>query len=175
MNSSKDPEYQSGEILLDLCKSEYESEKSRTSIIDSKTNIVISLTAVFFIAITQVINFKKILSVNIDSFANVLIPTILFISIIASLVTGFVALIYFLRVIFTKEYKSVDVNYFYNKDKLKVDKQLFSIATAQFYIEAINVNVSANDHRIKLYRKGMIFLIVSIVTFAIHVCFISFI
>ena len=58
----EDTKYKSGEIFLDICRSEYESEKNRVNTIDSKTNIVITLLSVFFVSITEVINFKTIFS-----------------------------------------------------------------------------------------------------------------
>lgn len=167
-------QYKSGEILLQTSIKEYESEKNRTSVIDSKTNIVISLTAILFIAITEIVDLNKLLSVKSTYFATNLLTAILFLSIVSSIVFAFLALIFFLKVIFTKAYKSIDANYFYDTDKLKIDPQLFSIALSRFYIDAIVVNAKANDKRINYYKKGMSLLIVSVATFTLHVCLLSF-
>lgn len=167
--------YRCGEILLETTIREYESEKNRTSVIDSKTNIVISLTTICFIAITETIDLNRLLSINSTSFATILLAAILFVSIVSSVIFAFLALIFFLRVIFTKEYKTIDSTYFYDINKLKVEPQLFSIALSQFYVEATIVNTNANDKRICNYKRGMIFLIISITTFTLHIGLLSFI
>lgn len=167
--------YPSGKILLDIAKSEYENEKNRTSIIDSKANIVISLSAVFFVAMTQIVDLKTLLKMKINTFTDVFLPSILFITIIGALIIAFISLVFFMRVIFTKTYMTLDANYFYDINKLKREESMYSIATSQFYIEATNANKQANDHRIKNYKRGLITLIISIAVFALHTVLLSII
>jgi hypothetical protein len=52
-------DYESGEILLATAKSEYNNEHNRTTILDSKTNIVLTFSALLFVAMTQIVNIKK--------------------------------------------------------------------------------------------------------------------
>ena len=111
--------YRCGEILLETTIREYESEKNRTSVIDSKTNIVISLTTICFIAITETIDLNRLLSINSTSFATILLAAILFVSIVSSVIFAFLALIFFLRVIFTKEYKTIEDKRLSNNDETK--------------------------------------------------------
>lgn len=87
--------YPSGQILLEIAKSEYENEKNRTSIIDSKANITITLLSVLFIAMTQALNLKRIFEIEIKNFSNTIFPALLFITIIGSLAIAFISLIYF--------------------------------------------------------------------------------
>lgn len=168
-----DNKYPSGEVFLQICKSEYENEQNRTSVIDSKANIVISLAGVFFVAITQIINLKKIFQIEIESFADALVPTLLLLTIIGSITTAFIAIIFFLKVVFTKKYKSLDAEYFYDINKLKQEVDLYSIAVSQFYIEVTKVNAFLNDVRVKWYKRGLILLIISIGAFALHTCLLS--
>ena len=125
---SDEIKYPSGQILLDIAKIEYENENNRTSILDSKTNTVISLTAIFFVAMAQIINLKKILNFKIFVMQDALIPSILIITIFGALILAFISLIYFLKVIFTKSYFTIDANYFYDIEKLKHNPDYFSIA-----------------------------------------------
>lgn len=166
--SENKEKYPSGEVLYDISKSEYENEKKRTSILDSKINIVVSLTSVFFVAITQVLNLKKIFSINITSFSDVILPAILFLTIISSMVVSFISLFFFLKAIFTKEYKEIDPKYFYDINKLKKEKELYTITVAHFYIEATMVNKKENDNRVIIYQKGLKLLIVSIFLFSLY-------
>ena len=169
------PNYQSGDILYEISKSEYEHEKNRTTVIDSKANIVLSLCSAFLVIITQVINLKKLCDVEIQTFFDCLIPATLFLLICGSTVLSFVSLILLLRVIFTKQYCAIDSNYFNDIEKLKNEKQLFYIATAQFYIEATTYNKNVNDKRISLYQRGLVLLVFSIFLFILFVSLESFI
>jgi hypothetical protein len=117
---------------------------------------------------TQILNLKRIFEFEIKSFSNIIFPALLFITIIGSLVIAFISLIYFLKVIFTKTYFTIDSQYFYDVNKLKYAPDIFAIAVSQFYIEALNTNKLANDKRIKEYKRGMILLIVSIALFSIY-------
>ncbi len=160
--------YPSGQILLEISKSEYENEKNRTSIIDSKTNITITLLSVLFVAITQILNLKKIFEFEIKNFADAVLPAVLFVTIMGSIIIALISLICFLKVIFTKTYFTVDSQYFYDVEKLKYEPTMYAIAVSQFYIEATNTNKAANDKRIREYKCGMILLIVSIVLYAVY-------
>ena len=165
----EDTKYKSGEIFLDICRSEYESEKNRVNTIDSKTNIVITLLSVFFVSITEVINFKTIFSYSVSNFVESIFPTILILTMLGAIVTSFISILCFLKVIFTSSYQCIDLEYFYNIDQLKYDKELYSITLAHFYIQATEINRNVNDKRIKIYKKGMIFLIVSIFLFTLYI------
>lgn len=156
----EDTKYKSGEIFLDICRSEYESEKNRVNTIDSKTNIVITLLSVFFVSITEVINFKTIFSYSVSNFVESIFPTILILTMLGAIVTSFISILCFLKVIFTSSYQCID---------LKYDKELYSITLAHFYIQATEINRNVNDKRIKIYKKGMIFLIVSIFLFTLYI------
>lgn len=169
ITENEDNEYKSGEIFLDICRSEYEHEKNRTTTIDTKTNIVITLLSVFFVSIIEVINLKTIFTYPVSSFVESIFPTVLLVLIIGAIVTSFISLLCFLKVIFTSSYQCIDLKYFYDIKKLKYEKELYSITLAHFFIEAIEANRIVNDKRIKIYRKGMILLIVSIFLFTLYI------
>ena len=168
------PNYQSGDIIYDIAKSEYELEINRTSVIDSKANIVLSLCSAFLVIITQAINLKRLCDVEVNTLSDCIFPVILLLLICGSIVLSFISMILLLRVIFTKQYHAIDPSYFYNIDKLKNEKNLFYIATAQFYIETTNNNKIVNDRRISLYKKGLILLALSIFLFIVYISLESF-
>ena len=165
----------SAEVLLEVSKAEYENEKSRTSTIDSKANIVITLTSVFFVAITQAINLKKLFSVEVNRFQDSLLPAVLCLSILGALVMSVLSVVFILRVIFMQEYIRINAADFYRKDVLNADKKQVQILFSNRYIGATEHNARVNDQRAKAYQKGVIFLIVGIVLFVLHSCLISFI
>ncbi|GEM_PF-1127098 len=160
--------YPSATLALDVARSEYENEINRSSILDSKTNTVISLGAVLFVAIAQIIDIKKILAFQITKFADAILPSFMFITIVCSIIFIFIALILFLRVIFTQPYAKIDSNYLYDIEKWKVAIDRSAIATSYLYIQATIFNRSINDKRVSQYRKGVICLVTSVAFFVIY-------
>lgn len=163
-----DNSYPSGELQLEIAKSEYNNEKNRSAVLDSKTNTVISFAAIFFVAIAQIVNLKKIFSFVIKSFSDAILPSILFIALLGSIILAFSSLIFFLRVIFTKSYSVVDPNYFYDVEKWKQSPDKFAIAASYFYINATLNNRAINDQRVNQYQKGIILLIISVALFSVY-------
>lgn len=159
-------DFKSGEILLSTAKSEYENEFGRTSVLDSKSNTVFSFASVIFVAVTQMMNIKKMMSVKISCFSDVLLPAALFLLSIGALSCMTAAVLNLIRVIFPEEYKTVDANYFLDSKKLVIEKGLFSATLSRFYIDATLHNKSVNDRRIKRYRRALILITVSILCFA---------
>ncbi len=165
--------YKAGEIILETARMEYQNEHNRTSIIDSKTNIILSFTAIIFVAFIPMINLKNIITVNVESFGDCILPISISLFLILSMVSMFLSIISLTKCVFTKEYKVIDTEFFYDVNKLKEDKELYSIALSQFYIEATNINKKTNDNRIKNYKKGVIFTIISVMFFALYVILLS--
>lgn len=161
-------DYECGEILLETAKDEYHNEHQRTSVIDSKTNIVLSFSAVIFIAMMQAVNLKKIFSIKVTTFGDFVIPLILYISLIGALTAMVMSIISLVKCIFTKEYKTIDTAYFYNVKKLKYKERLYSTALAHFYIEATIINKNTNDERVRNYKRGVVLTISSVGFFVLY-------
>ncbi len=170
--------FTSGKEFCALCKNEYDSERNRTSVIDSKTNIVISFTAVFFVAVVQAINLAKIFSIEINATQTIsalILPFVALISIIGALTISLLSIFTFVRVIRTHTYNIIDPVAFYDADILRSNPNEFSIVLAQKYIEATQANYFVNNKRTRLYHRGLVLLVIAIVLFALYMCLISFI
>lgn len=165
--------YKTDEVILETARIEYQNEHNRTSIIDSKTNIILSFTAIIFVAFIPMINLKNIFTVNIANFGDCILPISIFIFLILSILSMFLSIVSLIKCVLTQEYKVIDAEYFYDINKLKESKDLYSIALSQFYIEATSVNKETNDNRIKNYKKGVIFTILSVMFFAAYVILFS--
>lgn len=171
---AKEFDFKSGAAFCDLCRREYENESKRTATIDSKTNIIISFSAVFFVAVTQVIDLKQLISYKVVTFGNLILKINAFLGIIIALITSVISLIVLLRVIFTYTYKIIDPNYFYNCNSLQESPENFAVAVALKYMEAANENKQVNDKRARIYKIGIILLIISVILFAYYKCLESF-
>lgn len=173
--TSQPVDYKSGKAFCELCKSEYDSERNRTSVIDSKANIVLSFSAVFFVALTQAINLAKLLQIEIKAIGTLILPILALILIVGSLAIALTAIIMFACVICTHTYNIIDPAQFYDDDILTAEPNDFAITLALSYKSATENNCNVNTKRTVLYNKGLILLIVSIGLFALYMCLISFI
>lgn len=169
MSEVSSDNFECGEILLSTAKSEYENENNRTSILDSKSNIVFTFASVVFVAMTQMVNIKKIFTLKITVFSDVIFPTLLVITLVSAFCSLLCTIILLVTVIFTKEYKTIDPLYFYDPKKLKLGKGLFSSALSQFYIEATLHNKTINDIRVRKYKYALVFMTISIICFVVYV------
>lgn len=167
--------FSSGKEFCNLCKSEYDGERERTKVIDSKTNIVISFTAVFFVALTQTISLAKLLNFKITTVGSVLLPVLALSLIIGALVLTLISIIFFARVICMHTYLVIEPRDFYDNDILSSNQNDFAVLLATKYIEATQTNCIVNNKRTKSYCKGLILLIISIALFAMYMCLNSFI
>ena len=61
-------DFPSGEIYMDIAKSEYENELKRTQTIDTKTNISLVVVTAFFFAIASYVHYKEYFEISITFF-----------------------------------------------------------------------------------------------------------
>lgn len=166
--------FPSGKAFYNLCLGQYQDERERTSKIDTKSNILISLCGIILVAMLQVVDLRKIFEVSCSNFIDVILPGVLLIMILAALVTGVISTILILRVICIHRYNVLDPAYFLSETALKEEESVFVIGIAIKLIEAISYNKSVNDKRAATYSKALVCLVVSLIFFAVYMCLISF-
>ena len=155
------------EIELEVSKSEYDNERERTSKIDNKTNIALPVIAGLFLFIAPLNNYKEIFGVAVNSFKDIIIPGTVFLSYTTALVFSLISSLFMIRVIFTKEYRQVNPRTLYKESYLSKHSAVISIDLIKAYIETTEINKDINDKRVRFYKKGWIFAIVSIIATAI--------
>lgn len=161
---------QSGEVLLEIAKSEYQNEFSRSSVLDTKIGIALPIIATYFFLILQYKNFKQLFLVALD-FTNVLtvigcvFGPIIF---VAAITSAAIALIYLFRAIVTHSYQKIEPSYFNTKDKMSMPPCVFSGVMVTYYIKASKYNRATNDKRVALYKRGWTLAMISLGLFVVY-------
>ena len=156
-------------LLLETAKSEYDNEHNRTSVIDSKTSIALPIISTYFLALAQMNDYKTIFTFNINSFKDLIIPILMFLTYTSSLALELIAVIMLAKVISMKDYNTIKVQDLYDNDYLAEEPIFLTIKLTNLYIEATNFNRKSNDLRVPLYKKGWLLTVVSIVLFVIYI------
>ncbi len=168
-------DFQSSEILLEIAREEYQNEFSRTSVIDTKVGITLPIVATYFFLVLQYESVRSIFAAQIDTrnvtslLYSVLCP---FIYIAAVLCAG-VALIFLFRAIITQTYKKVDLKWFNDKKTMSLPREYFSAAMVTYFIQALEHNSSTNSIRVRLYKRGLIFALISLGFFVAYIFFVK--
>lgn len=163
-------EYESSEILLEIAKDEYKNEIDRTSVIDTKVSIALPIIATYFFMVLQFESVKSIFSKQLDTRNAVALLYSLcnpFIYLAAIICAG-ASLIFLLRAIITQSYQKIDSACFNKKEIMSMPKKVFSAVMVTYFIRALEHNKEVNDTRVALYKKGLIFVIISLGLFVIY-------
>ncbi len=165
-------DFQSSEILFEIVKSEYQNEFNRTSVIDTKVGITLPIIATYFFLVLQFKSIKQIFTtgVNIQNVATTLFSICNPLIYIATIVCAAIALIYLFRAIITQSYQTVDPRSFNDKEKMSHPKEVFSAVMVTYYIRALEHNHFTNDKRVRLYKRGWIFAMISLGLFVCYIC-----
>ncbi len=164
-------DYESSEILLEIAKAEYQNEFSRTSVIDTKVGITLPIIVTYFFLVLQFESVKNIFSKQIDTrnavalLCSVCSPFIYF----AAIVCAGAALVFLFRAIITQSYQKIDPRWFNEKDIMSRPRNVFSAVMVTYFIQAIEHNSDTNNARIILYKRGLVFAIISLGFFVLYI------
>lgn len=160
MTEEKNVQFPSTELILDSCKIEYEREMQRTSNIDGKTNIFLTISTALYAFFIPLANFKQMF-LRENTLKNCVSTVFVIALICASFLTLLTATVLFISVISSREYLSIDIS-----DLLPYanrEKQKTSVVLSRLYDSAILHNRSLNEKRMKLFKCGVVFIVVCII------------
>ena len=157
------------DVLLNTAKTEYDNENSRVSVIYSKTGISLPIIAAYFLALAQMNDYKSIYMSKINSFSDIIIPLIMFLSYTISLVLVILAVFFMSRVIMTHGYSTINPSDLYDNEYLTEHPVFITTKLITLYISASTFNKKQNSLRVKLYRRGWLFTAISIFLFVIYI------
>ena len=155
---------ENAKLLFDIAKSEYDNERTRTSVIDTKTNTALALAGVVFTAIITAVDFSKI----VNNISSITLGDILFLLLLGCLICFMISITNLISVIFTKTYKTLDVEYYSKSENLRRPQNMYTMVIATFYRDATSHNHQVNSKRVIKYDFGLRFLIISIFLFACY-------
>lgn len=162
-------EFESSEILLEIVKSEYQNEISRTSCIDTKVGITLPIITTYFFQVLQSKCVEKIFSdqINTQNIATILFSVCGPLIYVSTLVFAIVALICLFYAILTRPYRKVDAKCFNTRDKMSLSKNEFSAVMVTYFARALEHNHLTNDKRADLYQYGWIMSMYSLAFFSV--------
>ena len=119
---------QSGEVLLEIAKSEYQNEFNRSSVLDTKIGIALPIIATYFFLILQYKSVRQLFITNPDctNIMTLILSVCIPIIFVAAIISAAIALIYLFRAIVTHSYQTIDPCYFNDKDKMSLSPSVFS-------------------------------------------------
>lgn len=164
-------DYESSEILLEIAKAEYQNEFSRTSVIDTKVGITLPIIATYFFLVLQYESVRSIFTKQLDTRNAVVLlysacsPFIY----VAAIVCAGAALIFLFRAIITQSYRKIDPKCFNDKEMMSHPRPVFSAVMVTYFIQAIEHNNVTNNARIILYKRGLVFAIISLAFFVLYI------
>lgn len=160
MTEEKTIQYPSTEIILDSCKIEYEKEMQRTSNIDGKTNTFLTISTALYAFFIPLANFRQMFSLE-NTLKNCVSIVMVIALIVASFLTLLTATILFISVISSRAYKAIDISALLPyADR---EKQKTSVVLCRLYDSAIVYNRNLNEKRMKLFKCGVVFIVVCII------------
>lgn len=164
-------DFQSSGILLDIVKTEYQNEFSRTSVIDTKVGITLPIIATYFFLLLQFDSIKEIFreEPNVQNVTTILVSVCSPLIYIAAILCAGISLIYLFRSIITQSYRTIDASCFNDKEKMSQPQDVFSAVMITYYIRALEHNHHTNDIRVILYKRGWILAMISL---GLFVCYI---
>ena len=157
------------DLLLNTAKAEYDNEHSRSSIIDTKTNISLPIISAFFLALVQLNDYKYIFNLPSDTFSSWLLPATLFFSYSLALILGMSSVFLMTRVIFTHHYKTLSIRDLYDDDYLKNECIFFSTYIFHLYCDCTEFNKKQNDGRVRLYKHSWILMFATLCFYLIYI------
>lgn len=152
--------------LFDICKTEYINEKTRTSIIDTKASIVITLATGLYVFFLDVAKDSFVFFIDEKSIS--LLMMILLVCTYCSIVFGFMACYYLYKVLRTRQYCMLEPSYYQDIEKLKLDVSLYITVCSEYYKRAVEHNRSVNTRRSQYYNCALKFFCLSLFSIVMH-------
>lgn len=156
------------QTLYDTAKDEYNSERERSSTIDTKASIALPVLSAFFLAVANECDYYALFQLPIGTLPELLSAILLFLLYTAALACSTTATVYAVRTIYPRTYTTLSSEHFYDEALLKEPAETIRIGIAAKLIEATQNNKEQNDTRMSLYSKGWIWGSVSAAAFVLY-------
>ena len=159
--------YESSEIFLSMVQAEYQSEKDRASMLDSKLGISIPVISAYFFLIVQDNSVKDLLLSVLSAQCSIkeIFMAILY---CATALTALCSLFFTVRAVMTRSYTALDMGVFYTAKDMSRPKEQFLAIIAKNYLLAVERNRSQNNRKAKEYQSGWVFGIISLSCFFLY-------
>lgn len=158
-------EFHSSEILLEYTYRELEGERNRKNTLETRAGIFVTILSTFVVLFLS--SFKIKVKFPIESKIQFAEATIIILSFVGICIGTIFAFHYFLRTLKTGTYNKVDVKEF-TENAATFSTKDTAVALLEMYRENVLDNEKVNDNKVENYDKGINWVIVALVSVAIH-------
>lgn len=164
-NSKDNTGFPSGEKLLSVLQKEYEYEADRFRSLESRTGIFMAFVGAILVFFASTIRIQYF-NMEVETVLQALPYVLLILFSILTLLSLFISLAYFIKVISIQTYKRLSLDGF-TESNTAYDVGIVSTSLMIEYKKIIEHNNEANNRKVKYYKTGVYYILVSLVFIAI--------
>ena len=167
-SDSDDLKLQSNELLLDVAQVEYQSELSRITTVDTKLGISLAIdTGALFLILQDWSGLRTAFSKfpDLSSIGALWISLLAPVMQVSAIVLLTISLFLLVNAVWTRNYKNIDVDHFFNTDVLKRFPSESALIFLKSYHEATLYNKKVNDGRARWHNRCLVLMLIAIVLY----------
>ncbi|KJS20288.1 MAG: hypothetical protein VR72_15100 [Clostridiaceae bacterium BRH_c20a] len=164
-NKNDTTKFPSGKILLSVLEKEYEYEADRFRSLETRTGIFMTFVGAILVFFASTIKIPN-LNVQVDSVLQALPYVLIIIFSILTILSLFISLTFFIKVVSIQTYKRLSLEGF-TENNATYEEGLVSTSLMIEYKSIIKHNNEANNKKIRFYKTGVYFILISLVLTAV--------
>lgn len=157
--------FPSGKILLSVLQKEYEYENDRFRSLESRTGIFMTFVGAILVFFASTIKIPS-LNVKVGSVLQAVPYVLIIIFSILTILSLFISLGYFIKVVSIQTYKRLSLDGF-KELNATYDEEPVATSLMVEYKKIIEYNNEANNKKVKYYKIGVYFILISLVLTAV--------
>ena len=169
-SSPSSDQFPSSEIILDIVRAEYQNEIDRSSKLDQKIGVTLTITSTYFFILLQSFSIRNEFAFMLDETlpVSMICHAVLLILFIEAVAFSAKALVCFCRAIATRTYLKIDIDQVYTFENLCFYYNYLSASAASLFSLSIAKNREINNERAKEYKEGWQGVLISLAFFVAH-------
>lgn len=165
-SSPSSDQFPSSEIILDIVRAEYQNEIDRSSKLDQKIGVTLTITSTYFFILLQSFSIRNEFAFMLDE--TLPVSMICHAVLLEAVAFSAKALVCFCRAIATRTYLKIDIDQVYTFENLCFLPNYLSASAASLFSLSIAKNREINNERAKEYKEGWQGVLISLAFFVAH-------
>ena len=169
-SSTSSDKFPSSEIILDIVRAEYQNEIDRSSKLDQKIGVSLTITSTYFFILLQGFYVRDELEfiLNGTLTLSMIYHAVLLILFIGAVTFSAKALVRFCCAISTHTYLRIDVDKVYTFENLRFVPDWLAASVTPLFSISIAKNKDINDERVLEYKEGWQKVLISLAFFVVY-------
>lgn len=155
------PEYVSAQLMLGVIQSEYNYETDRSKSLESRTGVFIAFNGALMAFMPTIVRIPSIKTIKVNNVIDAIPYTLFILVIILTFASLMASIVYFIRVIFVKEYKRLSISGFNETNALYTNDKV-AMSIIKEYGQVISFNKTVNNGKVELFKKGIYCILVAL-------------